>query len=367
MRQRDDWHLTEALNYEHGRADPFAAAVRATRMPMVITDPEQPDNPIVFCNEAFQKLTGYEHGEIIGRNCRFLQGPGTDAEEVAKVRRAIKAETDVAVDLLNYRKDGSTFWNALYLSPVRDDAGKVVFFFASQLDVTERIQARDVIAEQKLLVEEEVEARTADLEAALEAKTLLLHEVDHRVKNNLTMIGSLLRLQARSIADPAIAARLEAMLERVDALATVHRRLYQSEDITRFDVGAFAENLVTDVVGASGRVDIVVDSDVMSIEAPSSKAAALGLILNEVVTNAIKHGFADGRRGTLVVRAVVDEGHAVMQVNDDGPGLATDGTRPDGLGKVLIARLAKQVGATASWSDAAPGTCFSLTFPVNGR
>ncbi|RYD24635.1 MAG: histidine kinase, partial [Lysobacteraceae bacterium] len=56
MKQRDDWHLTEALDYEHGRADPFAAAVRATRMPMVITDPAQTDNPIVFCNEAFQTL-----------------------------------------------------------------------------------------------------------------------------------------------------------------------------------------------------------------------------------------------------------------------------------------------------------------------
>lgn len=70
LNQRDDWHLTEALDYEHGRADPFVAAVRATRMPMVITDPSEPDNPIVFCNEAFQTLTGYDREEIIGRNCR---------------------------------------------------------------------------------------------------------------------------------------------------------------------------------------------------------------------------------------------------------------------------------------------------------
>ncbi len=299
MKQRDDWHLTEALGYEHGRADPFAAAVRATRMPMVITDPAQTDNPIVFCNEAFQTLSGYDRSEIIGRNCRFLQGPDTDREQVAKVRRAIDAQTDIAVDLLNYRKDGSTFWNALYLSPVRNDAGKVVFFFASQLDVTDRVKAQTIISKQKLLVEQEVEARTSYLEAALDAKTLLLHEVDHRVKNNLTMIGSLLRLQARSISDPAVSSKLETMLERVDALATVHRRLYQSDDVTRFDVGAFTENLISDVVGASRRNDIKLVSNISQIEVPSSRAASLGLILNEIATNAIKHAFANGRAGTI--------------------------------------------------------------------
>jgi PAS domain S-box-containing protein len=364
MKQRDDWHLTEALDYEHGRADPFAAAVRATRMPMVITDPDLEDNPIVFCNEAFQHLTGYDREEIIGRNCRFLQGPRTDRSEVAKVRAAIEAETDVSVDLLNYRKDGSTFWNALYLSPVRNDAGDVVFFFASQLDVTERVEARSAIAEQKLAVENEVEARTADLQAALEAKTLLLHEVDHRVKNNLTMIGSLLRLQAHTIADPVVTSKLEAMLERIDALATVHRRLYQSEDVTRFDVGSFAANLLADVVGASGREDIIVEKDVDPIEVSSSKAAALGLILNEAATNAIKHGYAQGRSGTITLRAKRKGNDASIEIIDDSPGF--DGaSASDGLGKVLIRRLSKQVGASAAWSNQGPGTRFSLTFSAD--
>lgn len=364
MNQRDDWHLTDALDYEHGRADPFAAAVRATRMPMVITDPSEPDNPIVFCNEAFQTLTGYDRDEIIGRNCRFLQGPETSRDDVARVRTAIEAQTDIAVDLLNYRKDGTPFWNALYLSPVRNDAGEVVFFFASQLDVTDRVQAQTMIAEQKMAVEREVAARTADLKAALEAKTLLLHEVDHRVKNNLTMIGSLLRLQARSIADPAITSKLETMLERVDALATVHRRLYQSDDVTRFDVGAFAENLVADVVGASGRTDIVIEADITPIEVASSKAAALGLILNEITTNAIKHAFVDGRPGMITIRASLDGRDAVVEISDDGHGLSVGQTLPDGMGKTLIARLARQVHADVRWSDANPGACVTVSFPV---
>src|ERR1700761_4803019 len=157
MKQRDDWHLTDNIRHETGSGDPFAAAVRATRMPMVITDPNQPDNPIVFCNVAFQRLTGYDREEIIGRNCRFLQGPDTDRAEVARIRAAIEAGHDVSVDLLNYRKDGSTFWNALYLSPVRASDGTTSYFFASQLDVTERIEAQRTVQEQKAEVERQVE------------------------------------------------------------------------------------------------------------------------------------------------------------------------------------------------------------------
>jgi len=354
--ERDDWHLTDRVEHETGAGDPFAAAVRATRMPMVITDPAKPDNPIVFCNEAFQKLTGYDREEIIGRNCRFLQGPKTDRDSVRRIHEAIAAGKPIDVDLLNYRKDGTTFWNALYLSPVRNSAGDIQFFFASQLDVTDRIEAQKAIAEQKAIVEREVEKRTADLTAALDAKTLLLHEVDHRVKNNLTMIGSLLRLQARTIDDPTVAAKLEAMLERVDALATVHRRLYQSEDVQHFDIGAFCQNLVADVVGSSGRSDIVTDVSVDRIDIPAAMASALGLVLNEVLTNAIKHAYADGRGGTLTVSARRDGDRATISIADDGPGFDGDKPPTGGLGTTLIKRLARQAGADVRWSSGAGGT-----------
>lgn len=364
MDQRDNWHLTDIIEHESGRGDPFAAAVRATRMPMIITDPRQDDNPIIFCNEAFQKLTGYDREEIIGANCRFLQGPDTDREKVAEVRRAVEAGTDVAVDLLNYRKDGSTFWNALYVSPVRNKEGEIEFFFASQLDVSDRVEAQEAIARQKAEVEREVEARTVDLKAALDDKTLLLHEVDHRVKNNLTMIGSLLRLQARGISDPSILARLDAMLERIDALASVHRRLYQSDDVTRFDAGGFAVNLANDVVASSGRNEIAVESDVVPLDIASTNASALGLVLNEIVTNAVKHGFADGRGGTLSVTAQRDGDRGTISVADDGPGFDPAVTSGDGLGSVLIRRLSRQIGADVAWAAADPGTRVTIDFAM---
>jgi PAS domain S-box-containing protein len=365
MKERDDWHLTNEIKHETGSGDPFAAAVRATRMPMVITDPAKADNPIVFCNEAFQQLTGYSRHEIIGRNCRFLQGPDTDPEAIKRIREAIESGNSVAADILNYRKDGSTFWNALYLSPVHNAAGEIQFFFASQLDITGRVEAQATIEEQKALFELEVERRTRDLQAALEAKTLLIHEVDHRVKNNLTMIGSLLRLQARTIGDPAVSAKLEAMLERLDALATVHRRLYQSEDVSRFDIGAFTENLVSDVIGASGRSEIEIRADVDCIKVPSAHASSLGLVLNEVLTNAMKHAYVDGRKGVLRVSAKKQGQEATIVISDDGPGLEGDSPREGGLGATLIRRLSKQVGASVRWRDARPGTTVVISFPVD--
>lgn len=363
MEQRDDWHLTELLHNAQGRGDPFAAAVRATRMPMVITDPNLPDNPIVFANEAFQALCGYGRDEIVGHNCRFLQGPDTDRTAVDRIGRALAAHTSIDIDLLNYRKDGSSFWNALYLSPVRGDDGTLKFYFASQMDVTGRVNAQAIIAEQKAAVEREVASRTKDLEDALEAKTLLLHEVDHRVKNNLNMIGSLLRLQARTIDDTVVAGKLGAMLERVDALATVHRRLYQADDITRFDIGAFTSNLVADVIAASGRHDIVVQEDVQSIEIPSSHASALGLVLNEIVTNALKHAFPDGQNGTLLVSATTNGATAHLRIADDGLGLPEPPAR-HGLGRTLIDRLSRQVGATIEYTRLTPGTGVTVSFPV---
>jgi PAS domain S-box-containing protein len=143
--------------------DPFAGAVRATRMPMLITDPNQDDNPIVFVNGAFSKLTGYPHEEIIGRNCRFLQGPETDHGEVARLRAAIAAREPIELELLNYRKDGETFWNRLLVSPVFDGDGEVTYFFASQFDVTtERVRLQELQRDRDDL-ETEVGKRTVDL------------------------------------------------------------------------------------------------------------------------------------------------------------------------------------------------------------
>ncbi|KQM67667.1 histidine kinase [Sphingomonas sp. Leaf17] len=116
--------------------DPFVAAVRATRMPMIITNPRLPDNPVVFTNNAFCRLTGYSREEILGRNCRFLQGPKTDRATVDTIRAAVRRVESLEIDVQNHRKDGETFWNRLLMAPVFDTEGVLAYFFASQVDVT---------------------------------------------------------------------------------------------------------------------------------------------------------------------------------------------------------------------------------------
>jgi PAS domain S-box-containing protein len=120
------------------RGNVFFAAVEMTRMPMVVTDPRQPDNPIVFVNRAFLDLTLYEEKDLIGRNCRILQGPQTSPQTVAEIRTALAERRAVALDILNYKADGTPFWNGLYIGPIFDREGELLYFFASQMDITQR-------------------------------------------------------------------------------------------------------------------------------------------------------------------------------------------------------------------------------------
>lgn len=132
----DDERIAIELAGIDRNTDPFVAMVHATRMPMIITNPRLPDNPVVFANDAFVRLSGYGRKEIIGRNCRFLQGPATNPEAVRALHDAIEQVRPLTVDIQNFRKDGTSFWNRLLMAPVFDADQRLAYFFASQLDVT---------------------------------------------------------------------------------------------------------------------------------------------------------------------------------------------------------------------------------------
>ena len=115
-------------------------AVIATDIAFTITDPREADNPLVWVNPSFTRITGYEADEVVGRNCRFLQGPASEPDAVADIRAALAERRTVTTTLLNYRKDGSAFWNQLSISPVFDGDGTLVSFVGVQTDVTERVR-----------------------------------------------------------------------------------------------------------------------------------------------------------------------------------------------------------------------------------
>jgi PAS domain S-box-containing protein len=165
--------IRELTRAENG-PDPFSSAVRSTRMPMLITDPRQPDNPIVFANAAFSRLTSYSRRDIIGQNCRFLQARETDQTDIARLRAAIEARETIELDLLNYKADGSTFWNRLLVSPVFDDEGQLTYFFASQFDVTLEMERLVQLLKDREGLEAEVAHRNADLVASEQRLRLAL-------------------------------------------------------------------------------------------------------------------------------------------------------------------------------------------------
>ena len=173
-----------AAAFAHAGDDPFVGIVSATQVAVAITDPRRADNPLVFVNDSFCRLTGYSRDEVIGRNCRFLQGPDTDRGAVAALGAAIAAAQPIEIDLLNHRKDGSPFWNRLAIAPVFDAAREVTYFFASQSDVTaERARLTALESERASLAddvvdrEDALQASEARLRFATEAAALGVWEI----------------------------------------------------------------------------------------------------------------------------------------------------------------------------------------------
>lgn len=117
--------------------------IENSKVAAVVSDPRQADNPIVACNAAFTQLTGYRREEIIGRNCRFLRGPQTEAEQTEALREAVARRRPAMVELTNYRKDGSAFRNAVMIAPLFDENGELAFFLGSQMAVSMGDQGRE--------------------------------------------------------------------------------------------------------------------------------------------------------------------------------------------------------------------------------
>jgi diguanylate cyclase (GGDEF)-like protein/PAS domain S-box-containing protein len=152
-------------------------AIAASSNGIVISDPNQPDNPLIYVNRSFELMTGYSAEELLGHNCRFLQGSDGDQPVLDQVRAAIREERDCVVLLRNYRKDGTLFWNELRLSPVHDERGQLVNFIGVQNDVTERKQAEEDLQRAHDELEYRVRQRTARL---TEANAQLQREIAER-------------------------------------------------------------------------------------------------------------------------------------------------------------------------------------------
>lgn len=203
-----------------------------------------------------------------------------------------------------------------------------------------------------------------ELERALAEKTTLLHEVDHRVKNNLQLISSLLLLQTRRTTDPSVKTALKSAQARVNAVAIVHRRLFQGENPHLFDLSAFLRDMVGDAIGGSGRNDIKATLALEPVYLPASQAASLALLVGELLENVFRHAFPEGREGRLDVTLTRDQKEVRIEIADNGVGMGAAGHR-SGFGGTIVTLLSRQLHAGLEITDANPGLRTLIRLPLS--
>ncbi|HJP33533.1 MAG TPA: histidine kinase dimerization/phosphoacceptor domain -containing protein [Candidatus Latescibacteria bacterium] len=213
--------------------------------------------------------------------------------------------------------------------------------------------------------------RNQALEQALEEKVVLLKEVHHRVKNNLQVIPSLLSLRTGTIDDPTALRSLEDTQSQVQSMALVHERLYETEDLARLDCAKYLQALAEDVFSSHG-VDpqrIQLDAAVASHSVSVDTAIHCGLIVQELISNALRHAFPDGRRGTVRVESgPLPNDVGRLRVCDDGVGLPVhfDPRTADTLGLRLVGDLARQMNSTIEVGREG-GTSFQVQYPMDSK
>jgi len=141
----------------------YIQALDSANSGIIITDNTQRDNPIIYCNKAFEKITGYSHDQIIGHNCRFLQAQDRSQDERFLIKNCIEQGKDCRVEIRNYKKNGKLFWNELYISPVKNEKGEITNFIGVQNDITDRKKSEHELREEKLSIEKKILERTKEL------------------------------------------------------------------------------------------------------------------------------------------------------------------------------------------------------------
>jgi two-component sensor histidine kinase len=224
--------------------------------------------------------------------------------------------------------------------------------------------ARARLQRDKEAAEREVRQSRDQLEQLAQRQAILLREVNHRVANSLQLISSLIELQARKVPDPEARGMLRQAAERVEAVSLVHRRLYTSDDVAVVELDAYLKGLVEELGRLTRLHRIELSADPVSVE--TDKAVPIGLIVNELVTNAVKYAYPDGVQGVVrvILRKLTGQGVRLV-VEDDGAGMpAASAPRGSGLGSLIVASMARTLRATIDRDPDHRGTRFVLSMPA---
>jgi len=312
----------------------YRAVVETATDAIVTTDVK---GSIQWINSAAEAIFGRRSADLVGAPIGAILA---DAE---KWPRGRSAETPSPVEIQGRRADGSLVPLEMAVATWESDEARS-FTTGILRDISERKRTQ------------------SELESALDAKTMLLREINHRVKNSLNLVSSLLTLQAGQTAEPAMRLHFDDARNRIHAIAQVHERLYQSDKFEAVEISSYLDQLCADVVrGAGGPsvVQLTVSSD--RVEVPIDQAVPLGLMASELITNAIKHGRSTGM-ARVEVSFRSDGDDFEMRVADHGPGLPADfdPTRARGLGIRLVLAFAQQIGAAIDFPETEVGAIFRI-------
>jgi PAS domain S-box-containing protein len=348
----------------------FVDAVRLTRMPMMVTDPTLPGNPIVFANNAFVKLSGYALDEIFGQDPHFLNGEGTDPAAIRQYTLSMEQRRDETLEIRQYRRDGTPFMAMLFASPLVDEHGTVTNHFLSYLDVTRRWEAEEGLRDLTAELETRVAARTEELgeanrqlERVVAEKEMLVVEVNHRAKNSLAIAASLLSIQGRRQADPKVQDLFAEAQDRLVAMSRVHDLLSKSESAQRVNLSTYVHDL------CEALQPMAEDDDRIRLQAhmedgilvDAETAVPLGIVVTELVTNAFKYAYPAPRSGTIRAEGRRTPGGRVeVVIQDDGIGFST--MREGSLGYGLVRTLVGQIGGEME-IQTEPGLRVTISFP----
>ena len=243
--------------------------------------------------------------------------------------------------------NGSYRWFLDQIVSVQPRGGGVFEYLGVLLDITERREGEE------------------RLKASLQEKEVLLKEIHHRVKNNLTVINSLLNLQASTLTDRGTKAVLREAANRVGSMAAIHEQLYRSSNLAAIDFRPYVERLVTQLLRTYAPGHVTFDLDIKGIFFEINAAIPCGLIINELVTNSLKYAFPERAQGSITVRITISpDGMRTLMVRDDGIGLPgpVDVANISTLGLRLVSLLAQQLGGSAEITSQ-NGTCCTVEFP----
>ncbi|GAX35974.1 PAS domain-containing protein [Nodularia sp. NIES-3585] len=308
------------------------------------------DGTIVYVNPKFEQMFGYESGELTGQHICIVnyEDDHTTSQEVyEEIVGNINRYSEFPYEIHNVKKDGTPFWCHGTASIFKhSEYGKV--FVAVHQDITEQKQADEKI------------------KVSLKEKEVLLKEIHHRVKNNLGIVSSLLQMQCRRTEDSQATTILKDSQNRIASIALVHEKLYGSEELGDIDFAQYIPDLITHLFDSynvsSNRIKLNIQVDHASLDIET--AIPCGLIINELVSNALKYAFADHRPGEILIKFYQEPGqNLTLILRDNGVGLPPDfhSKKSKTLGLTLVQGLVKQIGGTLD-INSQQGTEFKISF-----